>query len=76
MRLQQLFLCFMRKKKQNAKILQSAKFGSFLSKNTFFRLFFFLTPLFFRPETYKLAKQFCRPPEITKIMTKTIYMKL
>jgi len=45
-------------------------------KKHVFSLVFFLTPLFFRPETDKLAKKFCRPPEITKIMTKKIYMKL
>ena len=75
-RLRQLVFCFMRKKKQNAKILQSTKFGSFLSQNTFFRLFFFWPPSFFGRKQTNSQKKFCRPPEKTKIVTKKIYMKL
>ena len=54
---------FYEKKKQNAKILQSAKFGSFLSKNTFFGLFFFWPPSFFGRKQTNSQKNFVGHPK-------------
>jgi hypothetical protein len=68
-----LFVRFGEKKKRILKVLVLVKIWSFFKKNTKkgeFSLLFFLTPLFFWPETDKLPKKSHRPSQMTKMLTK------
>jgi len=72
-----LVCAFRWKKKRILKVLVLVKIWSFFKKNTKkreFSLLFFLTPPFFWPETDKLPKKSHRPSQMTKMLTKKIFM--
>ena len=72
-----LVCTFRWRKKRILKVLVLVKIWSFFKKNTKkgkFSLLFFLTPPFFRPETDKLPKKSHRPSQMTKMLTKKIFM--
>ena len=67
------FACFVEKKKKN---FESFSVGQnlviFQKKHIKTRIF--ATPPFFRPETDKLPKKLHRPSQMTKMLTKKIFM--